>query len=60
MNDLRPDIICLVDAFDIHDSVLASTIGRKDGIFLKSVDLNDARGTTTQSINATTTSEIGD
>ena len=31
MNDLRPDIICLVDAFDIHDSVLASTIGRKDG-----------------------------
>lgn len=34
MNELRPDTIALVDSFDVHDSVLASTIGRKDGINL--------------------------
>lgn len=29
--ELRPDVVALADAFDIPDSVLNSTIGRKDG-----------------------------
>jgi hypothetical protein len=31
MAALRPDAVALVDAFDIPDNVLNSTIGRKDG-----------------------------
>lgn len=33
MEQIRPDTIALVDAFDFTDSVLASSIGRKDGNF---------------------------
>jgi acyl-CoA oxidase len=31
LDALRPDCVALVDAFDFPDSVLNSTIGRKDG-----------------------------
>jgi len=31
MNDIRPDAVALVDAFDISDNVLNSVIGRFDG-----------------------------
>jgi acyl-CoA oxidase len=31
LDTLRPDCVALVDAFDFPDSVLNSTIGRKDG-----------------------------
>jgi acyl-CoA oxidase len=31
LDTLRPDCLALVDAFDFPDSVLNSTIGRKDG-----------------------------
>jgi len=31
LNELRPDVVSLVDAFDIPDRVLNSTIGRADG-----------------------------
>lgn len=31
LDEIRPDAVALVDAFDIPDRVLASTIGRKDG-----------------------------
>lgn len=31
MDDLRPEMVALVDAFDFTDHSLGSTIGRKDG-----------------------------
>ncbi|KAH9255374.1 hypothetical protein BASA81_006493 [Batrachochytrium salamandrivorans] len=31
LDELRPDVVALVDAFDIPDAVLNSTIGRSDG-----------------------------
>ncbi len=31
MQDLRPNILCLVDAFDFPDNILNSSIGRHDG-----------------------------
>lgn len=31
MNSIRPNCVALVDAFDIPDNVLNSTIGKYDG-----------------------------
>ncbi len=31
LDELRPDAVPLVDAFDVSDEILASTIGRSDG-----------------------------
>lgn len=44
MKKIRPDVVALVDAFDIPDSILISTIGKYDGNVYEAL-LNAARRT---------------
>ena len=31
MSEIRPDAVALVDAFDVHDFILRSSLGKYDG-----------------------------